>query len=189
MNGPALVIVGRDARTLEEIAESIRVNFGRGTEAQFAIGHDLAEARAQFPSDPEYGQWLREQGFPFSTEWGRTLRLAAENEPAVRGLLATQVASGSKPNIKKAVKTVLQPAEVVPIEEALARLDEPATGAVTFRDLLQLLGAIEALKSIDAGHFAAIVPPRRQDSTASRLRKAGSILARVAFRLEGTEWQ
>ena len=184
----SLAIVSRDARTLEEIAESIRGHWAATEDDRFAIGRDLIEARAQFPSDPEFGQWLREQGFPFTTQWGRTLRLAAENEPAVRGLLATQVASGRKPNIKTAVNAVLNPQEPE-IKEVTSGTDATPTGEVDFNDLLRLLGEIEALRSIDAGHFAATVPRRRQASTASRLRKAGSILARVAFSIEGTEWQ
>jgi len=121
------MIVARDARTLDEIADDIRSHWAATDDDRFAIGHCLVEARAQFPSDPEYGQWLREQNFPFTTRWGHTLRLAAENEPAVRELLGSQLPSGPKPNIQKAVKAVLHPPVDEPEREGVPRTKSRVT--------------------------------------------------------------
>jgi hypothetical protein len=181
-----LTVVRPETRTLGEIAESIRSHWSATEEDRFAIGRDLLDARQQFIGDREFGQWMKVEAFPFSQQWGHTLRLAAENEPAVRDVLTSQLVSGKKPNIETAVKAVLHPEEIA--KEVTSETVEKPTEEVAFRDLLRLLGEIEALRSIDAG-FAAIVPERRQASTAKRLRKAGSILARLAFGIEGTDWK
>lgn len=96
-------------RSLDEIAESIRAHWSATEEDRFAIGHDLMEARARFPSNREFGAWMEQQGLPFAREMARMLRLGAENEPEVRAALATQVANGRHPNFLLAVRTVLPP--------------------------------------------------------------------------------
>lgn len=168
------------SRTLDEIADSIRSHWEATEEDRFAIGRDLMDARQQFSGDREFGAWLVFQGFPFTSEWGRVLRLAAENEPEVRALLASQLASGRKPNIEKAVKAVLhpEPPTAKPKEEPTEETDSHWSA------LVSVMESIEAL-SIDASAMAATVPSRRRATTAKRLRKLGTYLGRVAWSLEG----
>ena len=97
------------ARTLDEIADSIRSHWSATEDDRFAIGRDLAEARERFPSNQEFGAWFNVQGFPFAHEMARLTRLAAENEQEVRGVLANQLASGRSTNFYEAVRTVLHP--------------------------------------------------------------------------------
>lgn len=62
-------------------------------EGYFRVGLDLLEARSRFPSDPGFGRWFAAQGFGFSTEWGRRLRILAAREAEARTLLASRLAS------------------------------------------------------------------------------------------------
>ena len=110
-------------RTLDEIAESIRSHYATGFEANLAIGRDLAEARTQFPSDPEFGQWFAGQGFDFAPRWARVLRAAAEHEDQVRVEVTRQLTAGKKANIETALTAVLHPE---PDEEPAVQ-PEPAT--------------------------------------------------------------
>jgi len=112
-----LIILESSARTLDDIADSIRAHWQATEDDRFAIGRDLLEARAQFVGNIEFGQWCATQGFAFTQQWGRTLRLAAEHEPAVREALQSQLCNGKPSNFEKAVKAVIHP----PVEPA----DEP----------------------------------------------------------------
>jgi len=112
-----LIILESSARTLDDIADSIRAHWQAFDDDRFAIGHDLLEARAQFADNISFGQWFASQGFAFSRIWGYTLRLAADNEPAVRKALLSQLNNGKTTNFEKAVKAVTHP----PVEPA----DEP----------------------------------------------------------------
>jgi len=103
-------------RCLGEIADSIRSHCADLEEDRFNIGHDLLEARARFPSDREFGAWVEVQGFPFTRQWRSLLMRAAEHEPEVRAALESQLSSGEKPNIEKAVRAVLHPPAEEPEE-------------------------------------------------------------------------
>lgn len=96
---------------LDELAAVVRAQhrrskeaLGEALDAYFAIGAALLEARKALPSKNAFGAWFREQEFGFTRQWAHVLRSAAELEPAVRQAIATQVAIGGTPNIKKAVK-------------------------------------------------------------------------------------
>lgn len=98
---------------LDHLADVVRSEYQRSrdamsesVEAYFACGRALLAAREALPSDQAFGEWFRSQDFGFSQQWGHTLRTAAEQEPAVRAAVTTQVVTGGSPNIKKAVKQV-----------------------------------------------------------------------------------
>lgn len=97
-------------RTLDEIATSIRSNFMGGTEAQFAIGRDLLEARQQFPADRDFGQWFNQQQFQFARKRAWVLRLAAEHEDEVREVFRQR----NTANFDTAVAVVVPPTPRVP---------------------------------------------------------------------------
>lgn len=106
-----MTVVVVDER-LDELASEVRSEYRRSRDAliesidaYFAIGHALSEARTMLPSDPAFGAWFKAQEFGFSRQWAYTLRSAAENEPAVRRAVTTQVVTGAV-NFKKAVKQV-----------------------------------------------------------------------------------
>jgi len=63
-------------------------------EHYLAVGRCLAQARGILRSDQAYGQWFRGQHFPFSQQWGWTLRTAAEHESEVRSLVTSQLVTG-----------------------------------------------------------------------------------------------
>jgi hypothetical protein len=84
----AQAMLDRMPATLVDIAEQIKAEWGKGVEAQFAIGRLLSEARAQFVGDKEFGRWFASQDFPFSRQTAWELRSGAEREPEVRGFIA-----------------------------------------------------------------------------------------------------
>jgi hypothetical protein len=156
------------ARSLGEIADSIRAHWSATEDDRFAIGRDLIEARERFPSDPEFGQWMKAQEFPFNRQWGYTLRLAAENEPAVRAVLTSQLVSGRTPNIEKALAAVLHPIAMVP--------DPTPAG---YRELLAAFKAVAALAGIVDDVFMAAT-----DTQNRRLRAAAHRASRVVRRVD-----
>lgn len=98
---------------LEALATRVRAEYRRSKEAMgeavdayFAIGQCLAEASAALPSKQAFGAWFADQQFGFTRPWAYVLRLAAENEPAVRTAIASQLAIGKTPNLEKALKQV-----------------------------------------------------------------------------------
>lgn len=83
-------------KALNAIAKKVKAEFGKGIDAQFAIGRLLNEARALLPSDPEFGKWVAEQNFGFSQPTAIRYRQAAEREPEVRAFIATHSAQNGK---------------------------------------------------------------------------------------------
>lgn len=75
---------------LERIAAFIHAEWGKGLEAQFAIGHLLIEARYHFPGDSDFGKWLKAQNFGFTTKTANNLRRGAEREQEVRAFIAAR---------------------------------------------------------------------------------------------------
>lgn len=113
---------------LDDIARGIKADQARGRaaftdalEANLSIGHQLRAAKKLLPDKQEFGRWFRAQHFGFTTQWARTLRTAAENEPEVRAEIESQLSHGSA-NLEKAVKQVVppepKPAPVVEVEPA-----------------------------------------------------------------------
>lgn len=100
-------------RSLEQIAESIRIQYAAGVvgmqaafEAKLAIGRDLYEARRRLSSNNVFGEWVRSQDFGFTRQWAWVLVEAAKNERAVRALTTQVVNAGGDINIKAAVSSV-----------------------------------------------------------------------------------
>lgn len=146
---------------LDVLAGRVRAEFERGrsatvevVEAYFAIGHALLEARTLLVDNQAFGEWFRGQQFPFTQQWGHTLREAAEHEDAVREAFTTQVVNGGSLNIKKAVKQVRA-------STGAGRGDRPGTDDI--HDPYNHTGPTPDV-------FSAIVidPPWRYDNVATR---------------------
>lgn len=88
------VAVVDNSKALSSIAKTIRKEFGKGLDSQFAIGHSLIEARALLQDNIGFGKWLDEQAFPFSRVTAGRLREAAEREAEVRSFISERTASG-----------------------------------------------------------------------------------------------
>jgi hypothetical protein len=89
----AQAMLDRMPATLVSIAEQIKAEWGKGTDAQFAIGRLLVEARGQFPADELFGKWFAAQDFGFSRQVAWRLRAAAEREAEVRAFIAARTDS------------------------------------------------------------------------------------------------
>ena len=74
--------------SLDSIAAAIREEWGRGIDAQFAIGRLLIEARAMHADDMAFGRWLTAQDLPFDRHMAYKFREATIREPAVRAIIA-----------------------------------------------------------------------------------------------------
>lgn len=164
-------------RSLDDIAASIRGHWAATEEDRFAIGRDLLEARDRFAGDREFGQWLQEQSFPFNRHWALTLRLAAENEREVRAVVASQLASGKRPNIEKAVRAVLHP------EPAIDYPDEPAPSG-DYARVMAALKAVEALVDTDFADLFDALPPHRQARAKASAHRAEKILRLMCRRFD-----
>jgi hypothetical protein len=98
--------------TLDGIARRIKDEWGKGIDAQFAVGRLLMQAADQFPpakrhmntSDEKggrasggspFGDWFRSQDFAFSQATAWRLRSAAEREPEVRAFITSQSKSNA----------------------------------------------------------------------------------------------
>lgn len=156
---------------LAGIAEDIKAEWGRGIEAQFAIGRLLMDARAMFPGkeqDKAFSRWLKAQEFPFGQTQAWRLRSAAEREPEVRAYLAAHATRTGKPGpelgIAGAIVYMARDAKtereekVDPVDPAYAALrtarnlilgneDEPTNAFVTMHldDLAKSAGFIKEL--------------------------------------------
>lgn len=175
-------------RHLPEIAESIKAKYAEGrrlNESQadlyLAIGRDLADARMQFTADQEYGRWFAAQDFGFSLRWGHTLRLGAENEPAVRAAVGSQLLTGNQPNFEKAVKQAINPTPIV--AEVVA--DEPESDL--FRNLVAAIDSFTEVRSYEPTDLAASVPQSKREGVAKALDKAGLFFGRVAYSIRQEE--
>lgn len=125
-------------KRLVTIASTIRKEFGKGIDAQFAIGHLLREARAMFPADRDFGNWVREQSFPFTNQTAWNLRMAAEREPEVREYIDGLKAVGDRNIGVTTAFTELnrdkQPADRVKAVQELLGPEKDTTAFVKFRN-------------------------------------------------------
>jgi hypothetical protein len=83
------VAVMTSEESLAAIADSIKTEYNKGVDTAFDVGRLLVEARSLFPGDTEFGQWFREQEFPFVPRTSQRLMWAAQHEEEVRELIAT----------------------------------------------------------------------------------------------------
>lgn len=91
-------------RRLTTIATSIRKEFGKGLDAQFAMGRLLNEARELLVSDTEFGKWVAGQGFGFSQPTAYRLGEAAKREPEVRAFIEAEAKANRDISATTAVK-------------------------------------------------------------------------------------
>lgn len=94
----AQAMLDRMPSTLDDIAAQIKVQWGLGVEAEFAVGRLLSQARALFPgkqNDKAFGAWFAQQEFPFGQQKAHRLRWGAEHEAEVRALIASQSSSSA----------------------------------------------------------------------------------------------
>ena len=173
----ALVIVqgGLADPALAEIADKIMVQYSRGQagtfeaiDARFAIGALLDEARQRISSDTLFGQWVAEQGFPWSPGWTRLLLQGARFEPYMREALATAVASEEAPGLRSLIEAGkqlaiargdLQAPAPKPEPDGEDDLQEPAAQLVLLA-LLESLDVINFMK-IPNEEWLAITPSQR----------------------------
>lgn len=116
---------------LATIADLIREEYGRGLEAQFAIGRLLMEAFDLHNRDKvAYGHWLAGQTLPIGTNNGWLLRIGAEREDEVRAYIEANPSKRGEGEVigvttavkaLKAIESGKGPkpsAEVLPVEDA-----------------------------------------------------------------------
>lgn len=76
---------------LDLIAADIKSEWGKGIDAQFAVGRLLIEAHRLMPDDRVYGRWFAEQRFPFKKATAFLLQRGSERELEVRSLIQSRV--------------------------------------------------------------------------------------------------
>ncbi len=77
---------------LDVIADEVKAEFGKGLDAQFAIGRLLTEAWDLLNHDKKvYGRWLAEQAIPLARSNIYYLRIGAEREPEVRAFITERL--------------------------------------------------------------------------------------------------
>jgi hypothetical protein len=127
-----VVDLDRIATDIREKLDNLRKADQYAYEEQLAIGRLLAQARHALPGDQAFGEWFRAQEFGFTQRWGNTLRRAAEHEPAIREVVVgSQLPTGARPNIEKALREVCppqprQPAAATPAKNAKAEANRRA---------------------------------------------------------------
>ena len=130
---------GVSTARLDQIALEIKTLWGKGIEVEFAIGRQLAEARALLTDDHEYSRWLRAQALPFSVQTAYNLRMGAEREAEVRSYIGTRSSGSRSMGVNTAVELIVRAeraarktpvTDVGPVEETfevlLTRLHETA---------------------------------------------------------------
>lgn len=100
----AAILAKTPESSLERIATDIKAEYGKGIEAQFAIGRLLNEAYALFGNTQDYGHWFAEQDFQFGKTVARLLRAGADREDEVRLLLASRKSGSRDISVQTAVE-------------------------------------------------------------------------------------
>lgn len=115
-------------------------------EGYFKVGRLLRQARDQFTSDKEFGQWRIAQNFGFSQQWAHKLRQVADRETDVRLLLPTTAVVGSEvPGVNAVIKQLAPVRQTTPRGAAIA--PRPATAPYTdprITEFLTFLRTVEA---------------------------------------------
>jgi len=105
---------------LDTLATKIREAWAAGVEKQLEVGRLLGEAYERLNRDKKkFGAWQTRQNFGFSTTTAYYLRIGAEREEEVRGVIANRLMNkASEYSVVTIVAKVLLPAprnpEVVP---------------------------------------------------------------------------
>jgi hypothetical protein len=189
----ALAVV-RPTPTLDELADEIRAATEHATrrsleavEGYFVVGRCLSQAWALLGgSTRRYGAWLEAQRFPFNGRRAYVLRRAAEDESAVRSVIASQLASGDAPNIEDAYWATRRPAP----EKVADRQRRAAPMSMYY-----VIAWTETMRRTDTGRLAAELVDadqydpelpaavRNDDGYAAHLRSAAGYLDDVADHL------
>jgi hypothetical protein len=125
---------------LDRIADDIMSAWSGGIEAEFRIGHLLAEAAEL--TDPlmrtvgpdgrvkgsPFGDWFRAQGFPFTIRTAHRLRTAAEREPEVRAYIAAH--TGRDMGVNTAIARLSAPPKPIAIDVGPTAPVDPAYRAL-----------------------------------------------------------
>lgn len=101
---PTAITTAKQEKRLATIASNIQKEFGKGIDAQFAIGRLLNEARTILPSNQDFGRWFDSQEFTFSQPTAYRLQQAAEREEEVRAFIASSGKQGRDIGVTSAVK-------------------------------------------------------------------------------------
>lgn len=158
------VAVVDNSKALNAIAKKVRTAFGKGIDAQFAIGHALNEARALIPGDTEFGQWVAAQSFAFSRQTAYRLQQAALREPEVRAFIAEQTNGGRDISPTSAIKELDAGPAVDPelkaagknVRDLIADEQEPESGFEAWLSVTSSLN-LQVLTVEELGQFAETV--------------------------------
>lgn len=166
------VDLGDIAVTIKAEWDEAHGHHGKAIYHYLRIGRALLTARSQFPADRAYGDWFRSQGFVFSTEWGRQIRLAAQHEDDVREWWRRELETGREPSLKRCLAALAAKAsdskarEVAtgvatnsyPESERRAWLEEPLAQYVGRGDrLIKSANDVEqSLRAWESDHVAAL---------------------------------
>lgn len=154
------------------IAEGIRSEYGKGIEAQFAIGRLLVEARELFRADQEFGAWFNAQNFPFVRSVGYNLRVGALREAEVRALLASRATTDKEVGVTTIVKRMLaKPKGPV--------VDVGPTGDNFTRALAQLHEAADAIYAM-----LGVFPTEATAEDVERATKTAKIVVALVRKME-----
>lgn len=170
------------AKRLGAIATSINREFGKGIDAQFAIGRLLIEARSLIPSDPEFGKWVAAQAFPFETRTANRLMAATEREEEVREFIATRGSSVREPSVTGAYQALIAPpkdddgpsseekAAGKRVRELLADVPAPVNGFLTWQAATEQLD-LTTLTVEELGQFGLLLKSLVEGYQAERKRR------------------
>lgn len=154
---------GEPPKRLKAIAKSIKAEWGKGIEAQFAIGHLLVEANALMPATQDFGKWLDAQEFGFSRQTAGRLRDGAEREPEVRAFIADRsrmlgrdVGLVTAVALLNATPDDRQPKERVKAMQELVGPEPETSGFVKFREAALNLN-VSQLATEELVEFAGLV--------------------------------
>lgn len=167
-------------KRLNAIAAQVNKEFGKGIDAQFAIGRLLAEARSLIPSDKLFGQWLQEQNLPFSRPTATRYIAAVEREDEVRAFIADRTnLTGRDIAVPTAVMYLTSGEEQagrVPkesqrrVKELLQDVPEPVNGFLVWQAATEKLD-LQTLTTEELGQFAGLLKSLVEGYQAERARR------------------
>ena len=178
------ITFGTPEKRLGAIAKAVRKEFGKTIDGMFAIGHLLTEARDLFAGDTEYGRWLNEQAFPFTTRTAHYLRTAAGQEDEVRALIAEQSDGGRDIGVVTAVKELTSTATTTgrasAVDEDRPEPEVPTDGTNTWypawRDTFMRWGDLRDLTVEELGEFAGLMQSLAVDYKEEKARRQGGLV-------------
>jgi hypothetical protein len=173
----AVVAAPSNTKALNAIAKRVKTAFGKGIDAQFAIGHALLEARVLLPSNQEFGKWFAAQEFAISQQTAHRLAEAAEREPEVRAFIESQQGRDISPT--SAIKELNAGPAVDPelatagknVRELLEDETEPLSGFEAWQNATAALN-LQVLTVEELGLFATAVKALVEGYQAEKARRS-----------------